>query len=472
MAAFKERALVPVLVLVGLVVSVISSLGAPLIPTIARNLHTTLVNAQWSLTAPLVVAVVASPFVGRLGDGRHRRTVILTCLAVAVIGGALGAVASSLLVLVLGRAMQGLGLALMPLTMASAREHLAPERSPQVIAVLSVVAAVGVGLGYPLTGLIAQYLGVSGAFWFGALVCALALALSAVVIPTPRRDGAGRRLDASGAVLIGLALVALLLGLVKGPDWGWGTARTLVALAIGIVLLGVWARHELAVVDPLVELRLVRDRSVLTANVVGLAIGVCMYMSLVLLTQFVQLPGFGFDASVFVAGLTLLPMSILSALVSRSLPWVQARVGLRPVLPIGATAFALAMLFFALTSTQLWEAFVTMGVIGLGVGYTFAALPGLIVTAIPARETGSAMGFYQVSRLVGFALGSALCATFLTVFGHGVVPTLSAYRSTALVVTGLALLCAVTGWVLPGKSAHLRGHDGNPEPVGHRPALR
>src|SRR3954463_13994686 len=143
----RARGYVPALIAIGLVVSVISSLGAPLIPTIAGDLHASLSATQWSLTATLLVGAVASPLLGRLGDGPHRRRVLVSALAVVTAGGALAALATSLPVLVAGRAMQGLGLALVPLTMASARDPLPLNRANSTIAVLSVVGAVGVGLG-------------------------------------------------------------------------------------------------------------------------------------------------------------------------------------------------------------------------------------------------------------------------------------------------------------------------------------
>src|SRR4051812_18149600 len=155
--AAPGRAFVAGLLAIGMVVSVISSLGAPLIPTLAHDLHASLSATQWSLTATLLVGAVASPLVGRLGDGPHRRRTLLVCLALVTVGGAIAALAGTLAVVVAGRALQGLGLALMPLTMAAARDHLAPRRAGEVIALLSVIAAVGVGLGYPITGLIAEH---------------------------------------------------------------------------------------------------------------------------------------------------------------------------------------------------------------------------------------------------------------------------------------------------------------------------
>jgi MFS family permease len=452
MTGFRQRAFVPVLLFVGAVVSVVSSLGAPLIPRLAQSLDVSLSSAQWALTATLVVAAVASPLVGRLGDGRHRKTVIVVCLGLVVLGGALAALASSLIVLIVGRALQGLGLALMPLTMAAAREVLPKEQAGRAIAALSVVGAAGVGLGYPITGFIADHGGVAAAYWFGTVVSALALLAAYLVIPVPDHPAEQRHIDFSGAAIIGVGLVALLVALDKGADWGWSSARVPTLIVFGLVMLAAWARHELRVEEPLVDLRLVRHRAVLTANVSGLLLGVTMYLSMVNITQLVQMQGFGFGATVFVAGLTLVPLSVLSSSVSRTLPALVRRFGIRPIIPAGAVAVAIAALFFALTSTALWQAFVTMGILGIGLGYTFAAMPGLIVSAVPPEETGSAMGFYQVSRFVGFALGSGLAVTFLRAFGDDNVPTLHSYRATEFVAVGVALLTAVIAWWLPGRT--------------------
>ena len=446
-----RRAYVPSLLAIGLVVSVISSLGAPLIPTIARDLHSSLSATQWSLTATLLVGAVASPLIGRLGDGPHRRPVLLVCLTIVTLGGVTAALATTLPVLIAGRAMQGLGLALMPLTMASARDHLSAEHAGRTIALLSVIGAAGVGLGYPITGFIAQYLDASAAFWFGSAASAIALALAAVFVPP--RPGADRpaTLDVRGATLIGAGLLCLLLGLEKGPDWGWASARTLGLVAAAVVLLALWGRNELAVDEPLVDLRLVRRRSVLTANVTGLALGVSMYLGISLITQVVQLES-GIGQTVFVAGLTLVPLSVFSSVSSRLLPIVQARIGQRPTIPLGAAVIAAAMLFFALTGDALWEAFVTMGLVGLGLGFTFAAMPALIVGSVPQHETSSAMSFYQVTRYVGFSVGSGLAVTLLRAFDGDGVPTESAYSSTFAIGAGLCLAAAAVAWVVPGNS--------------------
>jgi predicted MFS family arabinose efflux permease len=453
LAVRRERAFVPSLLAIGMVVSVISSLGAPLIPTIAHDLHATLGATQWSLTATLLVGAVASPLVGRLGDGPHRRTVLLVCLGLVTLGGAIAALAGSLPVLVTGRAFQGLGLALMPLTMASARDHLRPGHAGEVIALLSVIAAVGVGLGYPITGFIAEHLDAAAAFWFGTIASATALVVAALFVPAPASPARRTALDVRGAVLIGGGVLALLLALEKGADWGWGATSTLGLLTLSVVMLIAWTYNELHVDAPLVELRLVRRRSVLTANVTGLVLGMAMYLGISLMTQIVQLPS-GMGQSVFVAGLTLLPLSVLSTISSRLLPVVRRHTSPRAPIPIGASVIAIAMLFFAVTGDALWEAFVTMGLVGLGLGFTFAAMPGLIVGSVPQHETSSAMSFYQVSRYVGFSIGSGLAVTLLRAFdGNGGPPSATAYSATFAIGGALCLASAAVAWVLPGAAA-------------------
>lgn len=452
-SALRHRAFVPGLLFIGTVVSIISSLGAPLIPTIAADLGTTLSSAQWSLTATMLVGAVATPVIGRLGDGPWRREVLLLCLTAVTLGGALAAIAGSLPVLVAGRSLQGMGLALMPLTMAAARDALDRERSSSVIAALSVITAVGVGLGYPLTGLIAGAFDVSAAFWFGAITSALALVVALVVVPSTRSAGKAPRIDLVGAALAGVGLAALLVGLEQAADAGWTSRTTATLLGGAAAVLLVWRWHELRVADPLVDLRLFRHRAVLTANVSGLVIAVSMYLAITLMTQVVQLPE-SMGETVFVAGLVLVPFSATSFLSSRLVPVVQRRLGVRATIPIGCVAIAIATLFFTLSGARdLWAAFVTMAIIGVGIGFTFSAMPGLIVGAVLPTETSSAMSLYQVTRYVGFAVGSGLAVTLLRAFDGGgaeATPSLDAYRATFLVATGVALGAAAVAWLLAG----------------------
>ncbi|MDF2823230.1 MAG: bmr3 3, partial [Mycobacterium sp.] len=181
------RLLVPTLILLTTVTGVVSSLGAPLVPTIATELGVSLGAAQWTLTASMLTGAVATPLMGRFAVGTRRRPVVLGGLVLVVAGTVLAAAAPglaavsddlALALLIAGRVGQGMALGLAPLAMAVAREVLPDERVGPVMAALSVGTVAGAGLGYPLTALVAQVGGVSAAFWFGTALTAATLLLT------------------------------------------------------------------------------------------------------------------------------------------------------------------------------------------------------------------------------------------------------------------------------------------------------
>jgi MFS family permease len=450
--ATRVRAMPGVLLFVVMVTGIISSLGAPLIPSISDDLHVSLSSAQWSLTATLLIGVVASPVMGRLGDGPRRRETLLGGLAVVTAGSVIAALAPSLALLVVGRAMQGVGLGLVPLGMATARDELPPEKVASTIGLLSVAGAAGVGAGYPISGLLAG-IDLSAAFWFGAVVAAIAFALSWVFVASTK----GRpqeRLDVPGAVLLTIGLSALLVAIAEGSGWGWTAARTVGLFVVAVVFLALWVAQQLRTSDPLVDLRLARIPAVLSADVCATILGVAMYMYLSGVSEFVQAPselGYGFGASVVVAGLALVPFSIVSMIGARLLPFSTRLVGARNLLPTGCLAVAAGGVVFALTDGHLWGAFAMMAVLGLGYGLTYAAIPGIIVRAVPESETGSATGFYQVVRYIGFSVGSALAASVLasaTPAGSH-LPTVSGYHALTWIGVGICIIAALFAWILP-----------------------
>jgi MFS family permease len=453
-SALKQRALVPTLILVGLVVAVMSSLGAPLIPSISAASHVSLSSGEWLLTITLLTGALATPIMGRLADGPHQRRVILGALVIVLIGLVMAATSSSFPVLVAGRGLQGLGVGLMPVTMAVARRQLPPQKAAATIAILSVTAAVGVGLGYPITGLLAEISDYHASFWFGAAVVVAALILALVVLPGSSTSVASRRFDTVGAALLCVSLAVFIVVLSEAETWGWGSALVIGLLALSFVFAAAWARYELRRRDPLVDLRQARHRMVLTAYIAGLIISLAMYLFLPIVVEFVQVPssfGFGFGSSVLVAGFVLVPLSVGTLAASRLAPAFERRYGRRLMIPLGAVLFALAESLFAIEHSGLWEAFLVMGIAGIGIGFTFAAMPGFIVQAVDPKDTGSAMGFYQVLRSIGLAIGSALSGVILAGYTHEheAFPSVGGFRATLLLGGALCLLTAVITYVLP-----------------------
>lgn len=194
---------------VALVVAVIGSLGAPLITSVATSLQVPLAAAQWTLTVTLFAGAIAGPVLGRLGSGPLRRETILGSLLVVVIGGVLTTLPLPFAFLLVGRGLQGLGLGAVPLLMSVARTHLPAERSASTIAALSVASTVGIGVGYPLIGLIDQVAGIRAAYGLGLALSVVALIVAWRCLPADT-PGPRPRIDVPGALLLAAGTLGIL----------------------------------------------------------------------------------------------------------------------------------------------------------------------------------------------------------------------------------------------------------------------
>lgn len=410
----SRRVLAAVLVFLAVQSTAVASLGTPLLPAIQAADHVSLAASQWALTIALLTGAVATPLLGRLGDGRQRRAAILGAVTAMLAGCVISALPAGFAVFLLGRALQGAGFGLVPLATAVARDQLPEARRGRAIALIGVTTAAGIGLGYPLTGLLAQYLGLGAPFWFVAGLSALGLAAAAVALPaSPDRPV---RVDVPGAVLLGLGVAGLILALAQGPSWGWGSALTIGCAITAVAALLAWAGWELRSAHPLIDLRLLRHRPVQAANLTAFLVAVGFYPLGPLVVRYVQTApaaGYGFGASVLTAGLMLTPFSLASFAASRAVRQAARRVSGEVIVAAGCVALIVSMVLFLLARGAYWQIVIAMIVDGFGVGCVYAVNPLQITAGVPANQTGSAMSFYQLNRTLAYSIGSALSATLL-----------------------------------------------------------
>ncbi|MBZ5734971.1 MFS transporter [Nocardioides sp. TRM66260-LWL] len=443
-ASSRDTLLLTALVLLTTVTAIVSSLGAPLVPAIARTYDVPLSSAQWVLTTGLLSGAVSTPILGRLGSGRLRKPVIVAGLTIVTLGSLLAALPVPLPALVLGRACQGVGMGLTPLAIAVARDVVPAARLPRAVALLSVTTVTGAGLGYPLSAWVAQLGGVHAAYALGATLAAGTLAMAVLVVPhLPGADP--QPVDWTGALLLSAGMVALLLGVSQGEHWGWDDARVLALLGGGAVVLAAWTAWTLRRAQPLVDLRLATRPGMMSPNLVAVLAGVGMYTLLTTAVVLVQADparqGWGLGEPVVVSGLLLVPYALASVVGSRLAQRVRELAGPRALLPIGCAVFGVATLGLATFHGSLALALVWMGLGGLGSGFTFSSLAVLMLPFVPASETGSAMAFNQVLRYLGFATGSATAIALMAAFGGGEHGFVAALWTTSLV------------WLLAGGAA-------------------
>ncbi|WP_330255101.1 MFS transporter [Nocardia sp. NBC_00565] len=450
-AKVRQAVLLPALVLLGVVSTAVGSLGAPLLPTIVTDLHVSLATSQWALTISLVAGAVAAPLLGRLGDGRRRRETILCALAVVASGCVLSALPLGFEWLLVGRALQGVGLGLVPLAITAARDGLPKRKQASGIALIGVTTAAGLGIGYPVAGLITAYGGLSAAFWFGAALTVVTIAVAAWALP-PNPDRQPRRLDAVGLALLGVAIVALLLACSQGPQWGWTSPALASAVVVTVIATCAWIWWELRHSTPLVDVRLLRHPSVLAADVMVVLVGAGIYPLLSLVVRYTRTPtnvGYGYGYSAALAGVMLVPYSVGSFLASRLAVRAMRRFSLEALTAASSAVLIASMVLFLTTRAHLVLLLMSMGLAGFGIGVVFAVNPAQIHRGVPPHETGSANSFYQVLRYVGYSVGSALSATLLATHtpDSADIPTENGYAAAAW--TGIiALAVAVAAALL------------------------
>jgi MFS family permease len=447
--------LAPSLLFIALVVAAVGSLGAPLVTSVATTFHVSLASAQWTLTITLFSGAIATPVLGRLGAGPHRRGAILASLGVALLGSFLTICPLPFAWLLIGRAAQGVGGGQTALMMSVARDHLPEERGGATIALISVASTIGIGVGYPIAGLLTDLGGIRAAYGLGVFVTAVALMVALRTVPAAP-DGRAARVDLPGALLLTGGLFVVLLLVSETDLWSRSLWLALLLAAGATLLLGGWTNYERRVSSPLVDVRLLRHRAVAGANVAMLAGGVGMYLLLALITRYAQTPriaGYGFGLSTFVAGLVLVPFSLMGFAAGKLAPRVRTRVGAPLLLAGAAGAVLVGFVVFATARSNLSEVLLSMAILGFGVGSFSAAMPGVILAVTQKSETSSAMSFNQVVRSVGFSLGSAVGGLVLAAGTRGgeLFPDNAAYTTAAII--GIVVM-ATTALIILGLARH------------------
>jgi EmrB/QacA subfamily drug resistance transporter len=440
----------------GLSYAVLQSLVAPALPRIAQDLHSTTENIAWVLTAYLLAASVLTPILGRLGDLVGKRRILLIVLVILAAGTLLAALAPNLPILIVARALQGAAGAILPLSIGIVRDELPKERVGVTVGLLSAIFGIGAGLGIVLAGPIVDHLSWEWLFWFPLVLIAAALVGVMFGVPESSVRASGR-LDVLGAGILSVSLVAILLAISKGSDWGWAGPKTLTLLAVGVVALIVFVLVELRVREPLIDMRLLAIRGVWATNIVGLTFGFAMFGTFVLVPTLLELPtstGYGFGKSVSEAGLFLLPTTLMMLVFGPLSGLLDRRYGPKLPLVLGAVAVAAAFVLPALAHDAAWQVLVSGLLTGAGIGLAFAAMSNAIIENVPATHTGEATSVNTIVRTIGGSVGSAVVAAVITSDSTAQgLPNDHAFTTGFWVCAGVALLAIIAALALPSRAA-------------------
>ena len=386
------------------------------LPSIQLDLGLSEANLQWVVNA---YALLFGGFLllgGRAGDLIGRKRVFLAGVVLFTAASLFCGLAQSETWLIVARGVQGLGAALVSpaaLSIVTTTFREGAERT-KALGVWAAIAVGGGAVGLLLGGILTDAFSWPWIFFVNVPVGIVTFVLSLRFVPESKDEHVHKSFDLAGAVSVTAGLIALVYGIVRSNQSGWGSLEVLGFLGLAAVLLVGFVVIERRSVEPLVRLSIFSVRTVRGANVAMFMVACGLFAMFFFNTLYVQRV-LGFSA--LEAGLAFLPFTlgiiIGAGLSQRFLP----AVGAREVPLIGLTlAVAGLLLFLRLTpeSTYLVDLLPGIMLTSIGMGLTFVPVTLIATSGVPAGDAGLASGLFNTSQQIGGAVGLAVLSTLAT----------------------------------------------------------
>jgi EmrB/QacA subfamily drug resistance transporter len=414
------------------------------IPTLARDFHATNSSVEWVVTGYLLSLAVWIPASGWIGDRFGAKRVLLFAIAVFTCGSMLCAAANGVGMLTLARVVQGVGGGMLqPVGMALLFRTFPPERRARASQILIIPTAVAPAIGPIIGGLLVEHASWRWVFLINVPIGIAAFTFGAVFLDRTAHASPGR-FDVAGFVLAGAGLPLLLFAASRGPIDGWTSTTVLGCGAVALALLAAFVVVELRIDEPLLYLRILRDRLFLDCTLVGV-VGFGAFLGTLFIVPLYLQQSRGF--SPLSSGLTTFPEALGVVTSVQIAGRLYPRIGPRR-LTVGGLLWLSLMLVWAATlfdgNTSLWLIRLFMFGIGTGVAYVVISQQAAAFTTVAPDDMGRATAISAAIRQSSAAAGIALLATVLAIrAGHGSLPGPTDFRPVFLTAAAMALIGAL-----------------------------
>jgi EmrB/QacA subfamily drug resistance transporter len=437
------------------------------LPKIQRDLHSSFTDLQWVVDAYSLMLATVVLNAGSLGDLLGRKRVFLTGVVLFTAASAACGAATNPLFLNLARGAQGIGGAIMfAVSLALLSQEFHGRERGTAFGIWGATVGAAVAIGPLVGGALTEWAGWRWIFFVNLPIGAFCVLAGARVLHESRDEGHGG-IDWAGFATLSGGLFALVLGLLRGNDWGWSSGRVvgLFAAAVGLLLLFCVAewRQE----NPMFDLRLFGVPAFAGAQIVAFTISSAMFAQFLYLTLYLQnVLGY----SPIQAGVRFLPLSMISFFAAPASGRLSERLPVRFLLGGGMGLVALSLyLMYGVHTSSGWTTLLAGFLIGgVGIGMVNPPLASTAVSVVPPQRAGMAAGVNNTFRQVGIATGiaglgaifqSALSPKYAHAIAGGAVRGLQAkaefvhgLNDILLVATFVALAGAVAAIVLVRQS--------------------
>lgn len=381
-------------------------------PTIITDLHASQNSVIWVTSAYLLAYAVPVLITGRLGDRFGQRRLYLIGLAVFTLASLWCGLTGTIGALITARVVQGLGAAIMvPQTMATITRIFPPHSRGKAMGLWGATAGVSMVVGPVLGGILVNWLGWQWIFFINVPVGIFGLVFAARVVPALERHA--HSFDWLGVVLSGVGMFLLVFAIQEGHQRHW--SGTIIGMIVaGVVVLGLFlAWQRVNTREPLVPLRLFRDRNYSVSNVTITLMGF-------------SIAGMGFPLMLYAeavrglepvkAALLMLPMAIVTLPLARLVGRLTDRVHPRVLITFALACMSAAFFWLATQmhpSAAIWQLVLPMFLLGLGSAFFWAPNTATATRNLPMSQAGAGAGVYNTTRQVGAVLGSAAMAVLM-----------------------------------------------------------
>jgi EmrB/QacA subfamily drug resistance transporter len=388
------------------------------LPSIQRDLGASISGLEWTINGYTLSFAVLLATGGRLGDIFGRRRMFLFGVVIFAFSSATAGLAQGATDLVASRVLQGVGAALMmPGTLSIITDAFPAHERGKAMGTWAGVSALALAVGPVLGGFLTEHVSWRAIFYLNIPVAIGAVTATLFAVRESRDNTVGREVDYLGVATLTTALTALVLALVEGNSWGWGSAGIVGLLATAILAGVAFVFAELRVNVPMVEFRFFANRNFLGAVVVALIITFAMMGVFFFLALYMQ------DIlrySPLEAGVRFLPATLMIVGVAPVAGRLADRFGPRWLIVAGLLILTASLYTFSGIAVDSGYLDLLPGfmLLGIGIALTMSPMTSAAMNAVAVEKAGIASGVLSMFRMVGGSLGIAVSgAIFQSVAG-------------------------------------------------------
>jgi EmrB/QacA subfamily drug resistance transporter len=387
------------------------------LPSIQRDLHASLSALEWTINAYTLTLAVFMITGGRLGDIFGRRRLFLIGVVVFGVSSAVIGVSPSGTVLVAFRAVQGIGAAfMMPATLSIITQTFPPEQRGMAIGTWAGVSAMALAIGPVVGGFLTQSVSWRAIFFINPPIAVMAVAVTLFATRESRDETVDRTVDYAGIATLTVGLTALVLALVQGNSWHWGSTRVSTLFAVAVIALIAFVGIELRSRAPMVDFSFFRSRSFLGSNVVAFFVTFAMFSQFFFLTLYMQNV---LHYSPLQSGVRFLPSTLVIIAAGPIAGRLSDRIGPRPLITLGLLLVSGALLIQSQLTVHSGYGLLLPGFImmGFGMGLVMSPMSTAAMNAVDRTKAGVASGTLSMSRMVGGTFGVAVMGALVAAIG-------------------------------------------------------